>query len=205
MVFESKDEARAAARMAVKQLHVGFETETRSMLAAANLTATSFYEEAECLFVFMSKKNEISTSCLIEKAFSDKKAVAIPKTVGAALEFYMLDAQKKIEEQVELGCFNVLEPCGFLEKIDQCKLPLESVFVVPGLAFALDGTRLGYGKGFYDRYIDGVYSSNSSVYLPKAIIGFCYDCQVFEDLPSDDYDVPVTHIATEKRFITCES
>ena len=73
MVFESKDEARATARMAVKQLHIGFETETRSMLAAANLTATSFYEEAECLFVFMSKKNEISTSCLIEKAFSDKK------------------------------------------------------------------------------------------------------------------------------------
>ena len=186
MVFESKDEARAAARMAVKQLHVGFETETRSMLAAANLAATSFYEEAECLFVFMSKKNEISTTCLIEKAFSDKKAVAIPKTVGNTLEFYLLDSQKKIEEQIENGSFNVLEPCAFLEKIDQSKLPLESVFIVPGLAFALDGTRLGYGKGYYDRYIDGVYRSNSSVYLPKAIIGFCYDCQVFENLPSVD-------------------
>ncbi|MBP5793373.1 MAG: 5-formyltetrahydrofolate cyclo-ligase [Spirochaetaceae bacterium] len=205
MVFESKDEARAAARMAVKQLHVGFETETRSMLAAANLAATSFYEEAECLFVFMSKKNEILTTCLIEKAFSDKKAVAIPKTVGNTLEFYLLDSQKKIEEQIENGSFNVLEPCAFLEKIDQSKLPLESVFIVPGLAFALDGTRLGYGKGYYDRYIDGVYRSNSPVYLPKAIIGFCYDCQVFENLPSDDYDVPATHIATEKRFITCES
>ena len=99
MVFESKNEARAAARMAVRQMRVGFETETRSMLAAANLTATSFYEEAECLFVFMSKKNEISTTCLIEKAFSDKKAVAIPKTVGNTLEFYLLDPQKKIEEQ----------------------------------------------------------------------------------------------------------
>ena len=205
MIFETKDEARAAAKMTVKQLHVGFETETRSMLAAANLTATSLYEEAECLFVFMSKKNEISTSCLIEKALLDKKAVAIPKTVGDTLEFYLLDPQKKIEEQVEKGSFNILEPCTFLEKIDQCKLPLESLFVVPGLAFALDGTRLGHGKGFYDRYIDGVYRSNSSVYLPKAIIGFCYDCQVFEDLPSDDFDVPATHIATEKRFITCES
>ena len=205
MIFETKDEARAAAKMTVKQLHVGFETETRSMLAAANRTATSLYEEAECLFVFMSKKNEISTSCLIEKALLDKKAVAIPKTVGDTLEFYLLDPQKKIEEQVEKGSFNILEPCTFLEKIDQCKLPLESVFVVPGLAFALDGTRLGHGKGFYDRYIDGVYRSNSSVYLPKAIIGFCYDCQVFEDLPSDDFDVPATHIATEKRFITCES
>ena len=205
MIFETKDEARAAAKMTVKQLHVGFETETRSMLAAANLTATSLYEEAECLFVFMSKKNEISTSCLIEKALLDKKAVAIPKTVGDTLEFYLLDPQKKIEEQVEKGSFNILEPCTFLEKIDQCKLPLESLFVVPGLAFALDGTRLGHGKGFYDRYIDGVYRSNSSVYLPKAIIGFCYDCQVFEDLPSDDYDVPATHIATEKRFITCEA
>ena len=205
MIFETKEEARAAARMTVKQLHVGFETETRSMLAAANLTATSLYEEAECLFVFMSKKNEISTSCLIEKALLDKKAVALPKTVGDTLEFYLLDPQKKIEEQVEKGRFDILEPCSFLEKIDQCKLPLESVFVVPGLAFALDGTRLGHGKGYYDRYIDGVYRNNSSVYLPKAIIGFCYDCQVFEDLPSDDYDIPSTHIATEKRFITCES
>ncbi|MBO4759510.1 MAG: hypothetical protein J5505_05570, partial [Spirochaetaceae bacterium] len=140
MVFESKEEARAAAKLAVKQLRVGFETETRSMLAAANLAATSFYEEAECLFVFMSKKNEISTSCLIEKAFSDKKAVAIPKTVGNTLEFYLLDPQKKIEEQVEAGYSNILEPCSFLEKIDQNKLPLDSLFVVPGLAFALDGT-----------------------------------------------------------------
>ena len=205
MVFESKEEARAAAKLAVKQLRVGFETETRSMLAAANLAATNFYEEAECLFVFMSKKSEISTSCLIEKAFADKKAVAIPKITGDTLEFYLLDPQKKIEEQVETGSFNVLEPCAFLEKIDQSKLPLDSLFVVPGLAFALDGTRLGHGKGYYDRYIDGVYRSNSSVYLPKAIIGFCYDCQVFEELPSDDYDVPSTHIATEKRFITCES
>jgi len=205
MGFKSKDEARLAAKAAVQQLRVGFETETRSMLAAANLSSTNIYEEAECLFVFISKKNEISTSALIEKAFSDKKAVAVPKTVGDSLEFYFLDPQKKIEEQLEKGCFDILEPCSYLEKIDQHKLPLESLFILPGLAFAIDGTRIGYGKGYYDRYIDGVYQSNSSVYLPKAIIGFCYDCQVFETLPSEDFDVPLTHIVTEKRFITCES
>lgn len=203
MEFESKAVARNAARQAVKQLAVGFETETRSMMAAANFVSTSIYDESECLFVFMSKKNEISTSCLIEKAFADKKEIAIPKTVGENLDFYLLDPLKKIEEQVEKGCFDILEPCNFLEKIDQNRLPVQSVFVVPGLAFALDGTRLGYGRGFYDRYIDGVYKTNSSVHLPKAIVGFCYDCQVFESLPSDDFDVPLTHISTEKRFITC--
>lgn len=203
MEFESKAAARAAARQAVKRLSVGFETETRSMMAAANFVSTSLYKEAECLFVFMSKKNEISTSALIEKAFADKKEIAIPKTVGDNLDFYLLSPLKKIDEQVEKGCFDILEPCTFLEKIDQCHLPVQSVFVVPGLAFALDGTRLGYGRGFYDRYIDGVYKTNSSVYLPKAIVGFCYDCQVFDSLPSDDFDVPLTHISTEKRFISC--
>lgn len=203
MEFESKAAARAAARQAVKRLSVGFETETRSMMAAANFVSTSLYEEAECLFVFMSKKNEISTSALIEKAFADKKEIAIPKTVGDNLDFYLLSPLKKIDEQVEKGCFDILEPCTFLEKIDQSRLPVQSVFVVPGLAFALDGTRLGYGRGFYDRYIDGVYKTNSSVYLPKAIIGFGYDCQVFDSLPSDDFDVPLTHISTEKRFISC--
>ncbi|MCQ2580109.1 MAG: 5-formyltetrahydrofolate cyclo-ligase [Treponemataceae bacterium] len=203
MEFESKAAARAAARQAVKRLSVGFETETRSMMAAANFVSTSLYEEAECLFVFMSKKNEISTSALIEKAFADKKEIAIPKTVGDNLDFYLLSPLKKIDEQVEKGCFDILEPCTFLEKIDQSRLPVQSVFVVPGLAFALDGTRLGYGRGFYDRYIDGVYKTNSSVYLPKAIVGFCYDCQVFDSLPSDDFDVPLTHISTEKRFISC--
>ncbi len=203
MEFESKAAARAAARQAVKRLSVGFETETRSMMAAANFVSTSLYKEAECLFVFMSKKNEISTSALIEKAFADKKEIAIPKTVGDNLDFYLLSPLKKIDEQVEKGCFDILEPCTFLEKIDQSRLPVQSVFVVPGLAFALDGTRLGYGRGFYDRYIDGVYKTNSSVYLPKAIVGFCYDCQVFDSLPSDDFDVPLTHISTEKRFISC--
>lgn len=203
MEFESKAAARAAARQAVKRLSVGFETETRSMMAAANFVSTSLYKEAECLFVFMSKKNEISTSALIEKAFADKKEIAIPKTVGDNLDFYLLSPLKKVDEQVEKGCFDILEPCTFLEKIDQSRLPVQSVFVVPGLAFALDGTRLGYGRGFYDRYIDGVYKTNSSVYLPKAIVGFCYDCQVFDSLPSDDFDVPLTHISTEKRFISC--
>ncbi|NLK46991.1 MAG: 5-formyltetrahydrofolate cyclo-ligase [Treponema sp.] len=205
MEFKTKEEARIAAKKAIKKLPVGFETETRSMLAAANLITTNIYEDSECLFVFISKKNEISTSSLIERAFLDKKSVAIPKAVGKTLEFYMLDSQREIEEQIEKGYFNILEPRSFLEKIDQSRLPLQSIFVVPGLAFALDGTRLGYGQGFYDRYIEGVYRTNSSVYLPKAIIGFCYDCQVFEELPSDDFDVPLTHIATEKRFITCES
>ena len=193
MVFESKEEARAAAKLAVKQLRVGFETETRSMLAAANLAATSFYEEAECLFVFMSKKNEISTSCLIEKAFSDKKAVAIPKTVGNTLEFYLLDPQKKIEEQVEAGYSNILEPCSFLEKIDQNKLPLDSLFVVPGLAFALDGTRLGHGKGFYDRYLSGM---SDSLFL-----GLAFDCQIEETIPTDENDVPMDMIVTQDRVI----
>lgn len=202
-ISEQKNEFREKAKAALKKLSSGFDKDLRSMLATTQFISSELYTAAECLFVFMSKTNEISTKYVIDKALADKKAVALPRVCGKTLDFYLLNGEESIDSQLERGKFDIYEPLATLSKVDSARLPVNTVLLMPGLAFSLSGARLGYGKGFYDRFIDSVYRSNSPVYLPKAIVGFGFDCQLFDSLPVDEYDILLTHVVTEKQIITC--
>lgn len=70
--------------------------------------------------------------------------------------------------------------------------PEADVIVVPGVAFTAGGTRLGYGGGFYDRYLAEATGTR---------IGLCYDFQIVEDLPAGPHDIPMDRIVTEARVI----
>jgi len=71
------------------------------------------------------------------------------------------------------------------------------VVLVPGLIFREDGFRIGYGGGYYDRFLRDAKS--------VVKIGLCYEMQIYEDIPVDIYDIPVDYIITEKRIIDCKS
>lgn len=202
-VIEQKNKIRNNMKIELKKIHTKLDRETRSMLATEQFIRSDLYKEAACLFMFISKKTEIETRYVMQRAFLDKKDVVIPRMFGDSIEFYYLQPGVELTLQVEEGPFGILEPLLSLPRIDACSLPVNSVFLLPGLAFAESGTRVGYGKGYYDRYIDTVYRENSSLHLPKALVGFAYSCQVFPDLPSEEHDIPLTHIVTEKEIITC--
>ncbi|MEG1761838.1 MAG: 5-formyltetrahydrofolate cyclo-ligase [Hydrogenoanaerobacterium sp.] len=143
------------------------------------------YKTAKVLLTFVSTDIEVDTRNIIKDALFNGKQVAVPRCVDGTheMDFYLITSFDDLEPRT----FGVLEP-----NADKCKKLTSfegSVCIVPGLAFDLAGYRLGYGKGYYDRFL-------SAYAMPK--IGVVYTSCVTHSLLHGRYDVPVELIITEK-------
>ena len=123
---------------------------------------------------------------LIQEALRQGKRVVVPYCIPGTrqMEFYYI---RSMEEDLEPGAFGVWEP-----KTSQCEKLTDdknSICIVPGLSFDYDGFRLGYGKGYYDRFL--------CKYL-GVTVGICYTSCIKQQLPHGYYDVPVKLLITEK-------
>ncbi len=152
---------------------------------AGRIWAMREYRQAQTFFTYVSKPIEVDTVGLILRAMEDGKAVVVPRCVPGTfdMEFYRITSM----EQLEKGSFGVLEPVP-----DRCEKWTdfsEGFCIVPGLCFDSHGYRLGYGKGYYDRFL-----SNFGGY--KA--GVCYSSCIQWNLPHGYYDRPVDVLVTEK-------
>ncbi|CDC56062.1 5-formyltetrahydrofolate cyclo-ligase [Ligilactobacillus ruminis CAG:367] len=115
----------------------------------SKLCAESSWKKARTVALTISTEIEIDTKPLISLAWADKKKVVVPKTFpGRKMEFFEIVP----ESEYELTSFGVLEPKDETKSVSRDKINL---IVVPGVAFTLKGQRLGYGGGFYDRYLSG--------------------------------------------------
>lgn len=122
--------------------------------------------------------SEVKTDLIIEQARAFGKKIALPSVEGDSLTFYELSSGKYLVE----GRFGIMEPLpyGPVDRID--------LLVVPGIAFDNTGYRLGYGKGYYDKFL-------AKKKVPS--IGLCYSFQLLESLPKGKYDKRLDAIATE--------
>ncbi len=138
------------------------------------------------VLAYCSKPLEVDTSLLIKKLFALNKTVAVPRCVPGTrdMEFYVINSFDDLEE----GAFGVMEPNP--EKCTLLKDYSSSVCVVPALLFDKEGFRLGYGKGYYDRFLSG-YSG--------VCIGITYSACVRDELPHGKFDKKVDIIVTEKE------
>lgn len=150
------------------------------------LTALPVYKNCETVLTYVSTPIEVDTRMLIAKALSEGKKVAVPKCIKGTrdMEFYLINSFDDLEE----GSFSVLEPvpekCVLLKKINK------AICIVPALAYDKYGYRLGYGKGYYDRFL----SAHKNVFK----IGFGYCCCTETKLNHGRYDIPVDFLVTEK-------
>jgi len=200
----SKSDLRKKQRLLLKEYTQDTEKCTILSLRASEVLFSSLlYQNSSVVFIFISMDTEISTERIIKRALLDGKEVVIPKVNGSELDFYYLQQDKTLEEQLETGAFGILEPKEDLEKLSFETFPLHSLFILPGLAFTYDGKRLGQGKGYYDRFLEKVFNQNDNYRLPEAIIGFCYFCQICETLPMEDQDFFVSHVLTEHGLYSC--
>ena len=141
----------------------------------------SFYQEANVIATYLSFPHEFQTQGLIDQALKDGKKVLIPKTYPKGLmEFVVYDPQ-----QLEKTSFGLLEPQGDLEVVDPSQIDL---IHVPGLAFTREGYRIGYGGGYYDRYLENFAGDSMST---------IYSCQV-QEFNSEDHDVPVQEVLIDE-------
>ena len=136
-----------------------------------------FYQEAKTIATYLSFPHEFQTQELIERALKDGKKVLIPKTYPKGrMEFVVYHPQ-----QLAKTSFGLLEPQGDLEVVEPSQIDL---IHVPGLAFTTEGYRIGYGGGYYDRYLEHFAGHTMSTIHP---------CQV-QEFNLEDHDIPVQEV-----------
>ncbi len=151
----------------------------------SRLLALNEYAGAQTIFTYVSKPIEVDTISLIEAALANHKQVAVPRCVPDTydMEFYYITSLDDLEK----GAFGVLEPITA-----KCRLVSRDeigLCIVPGLSFDAQGYRLGYGKGYYDRFLAEFHGDT---------VGICYAGCVQWNLPHGYYDKPVDILITEK-------
>ena len=135
------------------------------------------YHEAKVVATYLSFPHEFQTQGLIDQALKDGKKVLIPKTYPKGhMEFVVYDPQ-----QLAKTSFGLLEPQGDLEVVEPSQIDL---IHVPGLAFTTEGYRIGYGGGYYDRYLEHFAGQSLSTIYP---------CQV-QEFNSENHDIPVQEV-----------
>ncbi|HGQ8230509.1 TPA: 5-formyltetrahydrofolate cyclo-ligase [Streptococcus pneumoniae] len=141
-----------------------------------------FYQEAKVIASYLSFPHEFQTQELIEQALKDGKKVLIPKTYPKGrMDFVVYDSQQLVKTS-----FGLLEPQGDLEVVDASQIDL---IHVPGLAFTTDGYRIGYGGGYYDRYLEQFSGHTLSTIYP---------CQIQDFIP-ENHDIPVQEVLIDER------
>lgn len=155
------------------------------------LLATSEYAEATTVLTYVSVSSEVSTRMIIESALRDGKTVAVPRCLpGHCLEFVAIASL----EQLVAAPFNLLEPAKELPAVTEDQKN-NSICIVPALLVDTKGYRLGYGAGFYDRFL--------STYPGKKICLAYQQSLSRTTLPHTAFDVAVDVVITESEVLTC--
>ena len=143
-----------------------------------------FYQEANTIATYLSFPHEFQTQELIEQALKDGKKVLIPKTYPKGrMDFVVYDPQQLVKTS-----FGLLEPQGDLEVVDASQIDL---IHVPGLAFTTKGYRIGYGGGYYDRYLE---------HFTGHTLSAIYPCQIQDFIP-ENHDIPVQEVLIDEGNI----
>jgi len=168
------------------------EWQESSLLAQQNLIALEEFARAECIALYAPFRNEADTARIAASALMSGKRVLYPAVCGEHLVFRQVEEPAHLEQ----GSFGILEPCpaGIDHQADEADL-----IVVPGVAFDESGHRLGYGKGFYDRFLR---HPGRIAHL----VGLCHDFQLIAgDIPAERHDIRMEIIVSDRRIVRCGS
>lgn len=170
------------------------EAEKKSAGIAFQLSKMSRYRDARSVLFYASKGNEARTKDLIAKALRSGKKVFLPITNMARQELEIAEI-RNFDKDLKLGPFGIPEPANRTESEHE-KIDLA---IIPGLAFARNGARVGYGLGFYDKLLSKLKENNSNIKK----IGLAYNFQVFDEIKAEAHDQKIDVIVTETSLIVC--
>ena len=162
----------------------GQEREKAGAAAADQLRKLALWDEADWVFLYCAVRGEFPTDAIRDAAFAAGKRVAAPVSLeNGIMHFYELRSR----EDVQIGKYHIPEP----RRQEQEVVPTErTIVLVPGTAFSEAGDRMGYGGGYYDRFLQQ---------HPQLIrVGYCPSMHVTETLPREETDCPVQYLITEQ-------
>lgn len=136
---------------------------------------SELYREAKTIYGYLPYNQEVRTIPMLEQALRDGKTVAVPKVYGDTMRFICLSDLS----QVAKGYAGIPEPIADAPVAEDAT----ALVLMPGLAFTKNGDRMGYGGGFYDRFL--------AEEPNHPTLALCYAFQMVEQLPTEEFDIPV--------------
>jgi 5-formyltetrahydrofolate cyclo-ligase len=153
-----------------------------SRAAQKSIIMSEKFQTAVSVGAYFALGSEVRTDLIISEAIKLGKIIALPRVEGESISFYRYSDGNLVK-----GQFGIMEP------LPQAKVKAIDLLIVPGIAFDRRGYRLGYGKGYYDKFL-----SKS----PTVSIGLAYSIQLVENLPHGSHDQRMNAIATENDIVT---
>lgn len=170
----NKKELRALIR-ATKRAMTPAQIDALSGHLCRQFLETEAYRKAKTVYGYLPYNQEVRTWALLEQALKDGKKVAVPKVYGDEMRFiYMTDLTA-----VNTGYAGIPEPIADEPIADDPT----ALVLMPGLAFDREGHRIGYGGGFYDRFLENEPNHPT--------VALCYRFQLLDHLDTEDHDIPV--------------
>ncbi len=151
------------------------EITSRSEKLGQLFVQSEVYQKAKTVYGYLPYNQEVRTVPILEQALRDGKRVAVPKIYGDTMRFLYLDDLSQVEKN----------PMGIPEPVADTPVAEDKTALVlmPGVAFTKKGDRIGYGGGFYDRFL--------AEEPNHPTLALCYDFQIVESLPTEEFDIPV--------------
>ena len=157
----------------------------KSEVISNKLTELDFVRDAKCIMAYLAFRNEVDLKLLLK--FCKEKGIiaAVPRITGSGIMEAAEYADSSVLQQNKYGIYEPSDTCGIdKENID--------VIIVPAVAFDEEGYRLGYGGGYYDRFLENT----------KAVkTGVCFDFQIVSMLPKEEHDIKMDMVISEKRTL----
>jgi len=157
-----------------------------------NLIENSIFNCSKHVMVYLDFKHEVRTDLIINHCLLHNKKVYVPICIPETHEICI--SRITDLDELQSGHFGIREPKS--EYIRLSDSTLIDLVLVPGVAFDSSGNRIGFGAGYYDRFMKRL--------SPNAVkAALAYSFQVVDMIPSDEYDIPADYIITEKGTISC--
>lgn len=177
----TKDDFRALIK-SLKAEYTSTQLEEMSEEVFSVVEITGFFQDAKSIFIYNSLPDEVSTHRFIEK-WATEKNIFLPVIEGDKLVFKRYTDSSKMQ----IGVLGIQEPIGELG------MPkANDLIIVPGMAFDRKMNRLGRGKGYYDKFL----SSSKGLKM-----GVCFDFQLLDSVPTEDFDVKMDVLVSENDLI----
>jgi len=173
--------------------------ESKSQKIEKGLFALPDFQRAKTVMFYVSFRSEVETDRMIRKALGMGKRLVVPAVDG---ERIVLAEVKNFEKELTEGRFGIREPKKeFRRRVDARQIDL---VVVPGVVFDRWGGRLGYGRGYYDRFLRSKsIPSRRGRWRQCSLVGLAFDLQIARKIPLGENDVRVHKIVTESGVINC--
>jgi 5-formyltetrahydrofolate cyclo-ligase len=151
------------------------EIQAKSERLGQLLRQSEAYRQAKTIYGYLPYNQEVRTVAMLEQAIRDGKRIAVPKCYGDEMRFLWMEDLSKVEK----GYAGIPEPIADGPVADDPT----ALVLMPGLAFDPEGRRIGYGGGFYDRFL--------AAEPEHPTLALCYDFQMQSKLETEEFDIPV--------------